>query len=74
MNPEETTTTEEVTPENQVDPTAMNNIVTLDETQYQTLVGISERTDLLTNRVEVLVIFNIIILCLFIYALMRSKT
>lgn len=79
MNPEETTTTDPV--ESTTDPTYIEptttetyNIVSLDEVQFQTIASISQRTDLLTNRVETMLIFNIVLLCLFIFALMRSRT
>ena len=41
--------------------------------QHDTLVGISQRTDLLTNRVEVVLILMIVILALVIFQMMRGK-
>lgn len=50
------------------------NIVSLDEIQFQTIVGISQRADLLANRVEILLILNFVFLALFLFYFMRSKT
>ena len=41
--------------------------------QHETLVGISQRTDLLTNRVEVMLLLDIILVALFIFQMMRGK-
>ena len=48
--------------------------LSLDETQFQTFQAISERLDLLTNRFEIMLLLFIVLLTLFIYNLMRSKS
>lgn len=50
-----------------------DSIVMLDGDQYQTLVNISQSADLLANRLDVMLLLNIVLLTLFVFSLLRSK-
>lgn len=51
-----------------------SSIVSLDETQFNTFVESMKTINILTNRVEFLLILNCIILGVFIFSLLRSKS
>lgn len=50
-----------------------NTVVQLDPVQFETIQHSLTLQSLLTNRVEWLLLLNVVMLVLFIYHLMRSK-
>lgn len=81
MNPEELQTTETTTPtdnttttttEPSTEPVAAST-VQLETTQYQTFIDQSNQLNLLTNRVEAMLLLNIVLIALIIFQFMRSK-